>query len=313
MTEVDAYVRAKLLYELVVGILSGSHNKGDGEDAMDAHARQLGDLLLSTAHAECLVQPVALASRDQNASLLGLTPALLREAAGVADEGLRRRCQDAARLVLLPQVEAALQRKCIEICDLVSESITAPPLPPSSLPHVTPATFAAPSNMARVVDTPTHVVALKTRLTQLSGENARAQHRIHALRLHELSLYKRLLTQTSELLVQYKQRDQPKALQAKAEYLLAFSKALRLKVMTTTQQLRVDTCTGNDNRTRVLRQLHNALQERKQRALDEQDQLRGRLQLYEAGDSQYQAMVSEYQRVLQGIQEKRHWIQSLAI
>ncbi|KAJ0403479.1 hypothetical protein ATCC90586_003592 [Pythium insidiosum] len=321
----EAYFRATLLFEQVVEILhlaaSGDDHPttpiGGDRNADDAVALETADVLLAVAHVERLLQASPMAEKRPGTTeapgVLGVTPSQLRQTWGLEDERTARFLRESARVALLPRVEARLRTQCDLLCEIVlpmlrDRASAAVAAAAADSGGSVPSSESAP--VARqVIEVPALILELQSRVEQRDRAHRVRREQLHAALVEDLERVKQMLHLVQQLLVEYKQRDQPRALRAKLDWLRACSEAMRTRTRVVTSQLLIETYPAEN--VELLRHVHGALVERRQRAMNERETLMTKLHLYRSADAEYQALVQEYSRVLRSIQEKKTWIQSL--
>ncbi|KAJ0399068.1 hypothetical protein P43SY_008688 [Pythium insidiosum] len=318
----EAYFRATLLFEQVVEILhlaaSGDDHPtpiGGDRNADDAVALETADVLLAVAHVERLLQASPMAEKRPGTTeapgVLGVTPSQLRQTWGLEDERTARFLRESARVALLPRVEARLRTQCDLLCEIVL------PMLRDRASAATATTDSGGSVLSsesapvarQVIEVPALILELQSRVEQRERAHRVRREQLHAALVEDLERVKQMLHLVQQLLVEYKQRDQPRALRAKLDWLRACSEAMRTRTRVVTSQLLIETYPAEN--VELLRHVHGALVERRQRAMNERETLMTKLHLYRSADAEYQALVQEYSRVQRSIQEKKTWIQSL--
>ncbi|GLE01376.1 hypothetical protein PINS_up010206 [Pythium insidiosum] len=225
-------------------------------------------------------------STTESPGVLGVTPSLLRETWGLHDERTAQFLRESAR-------------------DRTSTSETT-----QEDSHGGAIRSSESTPVARqVVEVPALILELQSRVEQREAAHRVRRQQLHAALLEDLERVKRMLQLVQELIAEYKQRDQPHALRAKIEWLRACSNVMQTRARVLTSQLLVETYPPEN--IELLRHVHEAMMERRQRAISERETLMTKLHLYRSADAEYQALVQEYSRVLRSIEEKKTWIQSL--
>ncbi|GAB9472184.1 hypothetical protein Gpo141_00009369 [Globisporangium polare] len=295
----EAYLRLELLYAHVLEILN----------------QCIADLLLTVAQAERLLQNAATPqghemvpqgdTREMNAALLGLSAASLRRGVGLSDDKQLRAFEEMAQISLLPRIERKLRMKCTELCDIMLPGLA------QSHNHTIDASRGASSSISRIAELPALLLEAQARKAQLEQETEQLKDHLHAQLLQDIERCRAMTSLVAQLLIDHKRDDQTRVLHAKIQWLAAFSEAMRLKAQVLTSQLVVETYTPE--KIDALRAAQTELQARKSKALEERDMLQAKLQLYQNADPQYHAIAHEYGSVLRSIEEKRNWLNSLAL
>ncbi|TMW61512.1 hypothetical protein Poli38472_012703 [Pythium oligandrum] len=303
----EAYYRVELLYTHVLALLNVSEPR-EHEHEHDDKATQLADLLLTVAQVERLL-PTTTENDNGETTVLGVTPSVLHRATGLVDPRTTQFHQDSARLAVLPQVEDRLRDQCSELCDVMWPTLTDRARGTGSLSSSSSRT--APPLARQVMELPALLLELRARKTQKERDRRVLTQQLHAQLLDDIARLKELIHVVTKILVTYKQQDQPRVLQTKIEWLVAYSRAMRLRTKVLTSQLLVETYPPEH--VELLTGAHEMLQGRRRRALEEREQMLAKLQLYRSADPEYQAIRQEYAAVLRSIEEKKTWIASLDV
>ncbi|TYZ66169.1 hypothetical protein PybrP1_006752, partial [[Pythium] brassicae (nom. inval.)] len=227
----EALVRQELLFDIVLETLHQDRyeEEATGDDS-DARGLAIADLLLTVARAERLLphEPMD-AATSESAGVLGLTPATLRRGVGLSDEQQLRALEETAQLVLLPRVERKLRLKCSELCDAMLPGLVQANRHSDDASRPTASSSSSSSLLSRAAELPALLLEAQAAKAQVELENRQRMEQLRLQLQQDIERCRAAAELLAQLLLAHKRDDRARVLLAKVRWLVAFSKAMRLK------------------------------------------------------------------------------------